>query len=198
MAAQQFAEVLGNPYDVWVAPVGTVVPTTDAAPTGGWTKFGTNGSLNQGSAGVTIGITEAVSNFKPSGGTRIVKDWRTQEDLTVAFSLVDTTVEQLSAILDAVAITTVAASTAVAGSKKIQLIRGVKVAYFAILVRGLSPYDDGTGLTAQWAFSRCCQSANQSIVYVPGTPAEVACQFDSRGVTAGSDSSYEAQTAAIL
>lgn len=199
MAAAQFAEVIGSPYAVWVAPIGTAFPTVDSAPAAGWVEFGTNGTENQGTKGVTLGISETISSFKPAGDTLKVKDWRTEEDVTVAFSVVDTTVEQLSQILDGATITTVAASTAVAGNKSIHLKRGVNVAYFALLVRGLSPYDDGTNtMNAQWEFARVCQEGNQSIVYVPGTPAEVDCQFGVRGSIATDPSTYRAMTSAHL
>jgi hypothetical protein len=199
MAAQKFAEVVGNPYDVWVAAAGTAFPAIDAVPGGGWTKFGTNGSQNQASKGVTVNIAETINSFRPAGDTLIVKDWRTAEDPNVQFGLVDTTVETLSQILQNATITTVAATTALAGQKSIKLKQGFNVTYFALLVRGLSPYDDGTGLNCQWEFTRVAQTGSQAITYVAGTPAEVDCEFSIRGDVTGQDPAiYRAQTGAHL
>lgn len=200
MPAEAFAEVIGNPYKAWVAPVGTAAPAIDATEDDldpAWFVLGTNGIDNQGSDGVTVALGQTVSSFTPAGSTLPVKDWRTDEALSVAFSLVDTTVEQVAKVLDDATITTVAAATGIAGEKSVSLVRGVEVVYFALLVRGLSPYDDGTGLNAQYEFSRVCQSASQSIKYLKGTPAEVACEFAIRGDVNGNDPAlYRAQNAA--
>lgn len=194
-----YAEVLGVPYAAWVAPVGTVFPKVDVAPAVAWKEFGTNGVDNQGTNGVTTNLAETISSFKPGGKTLKIKDWRTEEDITVQFGIVDLTVETLSQILDDTAITTTAAATGVAGEKSISLVRGVPVAYYALLLRGLSPYDDGTGFVAQWEFTRVCQTGSQAINYVPGTPAEAACEFSVRGDVGTNDPAvYRAQTAAAL
>lgn len=202
MAAEEFAEVIGTPYDVWTGPVGTPFPDVDTPVVSfdaAWFHMGTNGIDNQGSDGVTVNLGETISNFTPAGGTLPVKGWRTEEAVSVAFSLVDLTVDQLAVVMDDAEITTVAATTGHAGKKSMSLIRGIQLAYFAVLVRGLSPYDDGTGLIAQWKFSRCYQSANQAPKYVKGTPAEVACEYTICGtVNADDPGLYDGQTAAKL
>ena len=197
MAAQKFAEVVGTPYAVWVAPTGTAFPAVDAAPGTPWAQLGVNGTQNQGDKGVTVNFAETINDFRPAGSTYKVKSWRTAEDPTVAFSVVDTTVELVSAILDSATITTVAASSSVAATKSIKTKRSFQVSFYSLLVRGLSPYDDGTGLTAQWQFTRVCQTGNQSIAYVPGTPAEVDCEFSVYDDVSGVDPGlYIAETAA--
>lgn len=203
MTAEAYAEVIGSPYAVWVAPVGTTFPKIDSPSASfdpAWFELGTNGIDNQGSKGVTIAAgAQTISSFKPNGGTLKVKDWRTDEDPTVQFSLVDTTVETVAKILDDATITTTPAASGVAGQKSVSIIRGVYVKYFAVLCRGISPYDDGTGLNAQWEFARCAQTATSSLAYVLGTPAEVDCQFDIRGTVNGSDPAmYRGQTDAAL
>jgi hypothetical protein len=196
MSAEEFSEVVAAPYEVWVAPVGTAAPAIDAAPGVGWEELGQNGIDNQGSDGVALGFGETVTSFTPAGKTLPVKQWRTDESLSVAFSLVDMTVETLSKILDDAAITTVAAGAGVAGEKSISLVRGTQVKTFALLVRGLSPYDDGTGLQAQYEFGRVSQSGSQAPKYVKGTPAELACEFTVLGTVTGDDEAiYRAEDA---
>jgi hypothetical protein len=198
MAAQKYAEVVGTPYSVYVAAVGTAFPAVDAVPGTGWTLLGVNGINNQGDVGVTVNLGETTSDFTPAGDTLPVKEWRTAEALSVQFSLVDTTVEAFSAILDNAVITTVAPTTGAGGYKSIKLKRGITVATYAVLVRGLSPYDDGSGtFNAQYEFTRCSQSGSQAPKYVKGTPAELAVEFKILGDVSGTDPAlYLAQTAA--
>lgn len=200
MSAAAYAEVIGNPYSIWVAPVGTTPPAIDAAPSASWFLLGTNGINNQGSDGVTVNLGETISSFTPAGDTLKVKDWRTDEDLSVAFSLVDLTVEQFAKIMDDAAVTTVAASSGVAGQKSLKLKRGINLKYYALLARGLSPYDDGTGaFNAQYEFTRVCQTGSQAPKYLKGTPAELAVEFSIRGDVAGNDPAlYRAQNALAL
>jgi len=203
MTAAPFAEVVGSPYTVWVASVNAAAPAldaTDASLTPTWTILGTNGINNQGSGGITVNLGETVSEFTPAGLTLPVKAWRTDEKLTVDGSVVDVTVEQFSTILDQTTITTVAAGTGNPGHKSIKLVRGVDMKYFSLLVRGISPYDDGTGtMKAQYVFTRVYQSGSQSPKYLKGTPAELAWEFTICGNIQGFDPAvYDAQTAAHL
>lgn len=200
MAAEAFAEVIGTPYAAWLAPVGTVAPNIDALESAfdeAWVELGTNGINNQGSDGVTVNLGRTTQEFTPAGGTLPVKSWTTDEKITVALSLVDLTVEQFAAVMDDAAVTTVGAASGHAGSKSFNLIRGINVAYYALLVRGLSPYDDGTGLNAQYMFSRVYQSGSQAPKYLKGTPAELALEFTICGDVLGHDPAiYQAQNAA--
>lgn len=199
MPAEAYAEVVAAPYTAWVAPVGTAAPAVDAAPAAGWFQLGTNGEDNQ-SDGVTVNLGETIQEFKPAGKTLPVKAWRTDEKLTVDFSLADVSVEQFAKIMDDAAITTVAAATGVAGEKSFSLIRGVQVHTYALLVRGLSPYDDGTGVfVAQYEFSRVYQSGSQAPKYALDNPSVLACEFTILGDIAGNDEAiYRAQDAAAL
>lgn len=199
MTAEAFAEVVGTPYSVRVAPVGTSIPAInlpDGSLDAAWALVGTNGINNQGASGVTVGLGRTMTHYTPAGGTLPVKSWVTDEAITVGGSVVDTTIEQASLVLDEAAITTVAAASGIAGKKSIKLVRGVAVHYYAVLVRGLSPYDDGSGLVAQYHFARCFQSASQSLAYLKGTPAELAWEFTIAGTVTGEDPAlYEAETA---
>lgn len=192
MAAEAYAEVIGTPYDVWLAPVGTAEPAiniAEAAFDPAWLLLGTNGINNQGSAGVTVNLGRTTQDWTPQGGTLPVKSWTTDEKATVDFSLVDMTVEQFAAVMDDAAVTSIAPASGNGhiGKKSFSLIRGISVHYYAMLVRGLSPYDDGTGLNAQYMFSRVYQSGSQAPKYLKGTPAELAAQFTISGDVSGHD-----------
>lgn len=200
MAAEAYAEVIGTPYACWLGAVGTVAPLIDDDEDSfdeAWVQLGTNGINNQGTDGVTVNLGRTTTDYTPAGETLPVKSWTTDEKATVAVSLVDLTVEQFAAVMDDAAVTNVTASTGHAGEKSFSLIRGVAVHYYALLVRGLSPYDDGTGLQAQYEFARVYQSGSQAPKYLKGTPAELACEFTISGTVNGQDPAlYRAQDAA--
>lgn len=190
MTAERFAEVVGTPYSTWLAPVGTAAPAVDALESAfdaAWVEIGTNGIDNQGANGVTVTLGRTMNHFTPAGSTLPVKSWTTDEGITVGGSVVDLTVEQFGLILDDAAVATVGAASGHAGEKSITLVRGVAVHYYALLVRGLSPYDDGTGLTAQYEFSRVYQDAQQQPQHLKGTPAELAWEFTICGDVNGHD-----------
>jgi hypothetical protein len=190
MSAEAFAEVIGTPYEAWVGAVGTVAPAIDTDPADfdpAWLELGTNGINNQGSEGVTVNLGRTTQDWTPAGGTLPVKSWTTDEKLTVAMGIVDLTVEQFSAIMDDAAVTTVAAGSGTAGQKSFSLVRGIQVHYYSLYVRGLSPYDDGSGLQAAYEFSRVYQSGSQSPKYLKGTPAELALEFTICGDVNGND-----------
>lgn len=198
MAPAAYAEVIGNPYEIWVAPVGTAFPDVDEAPTGDWEEFGTNGINNQGDGGVTLTIGGgSVSKFTPAGGVLPVKGWRTEQAMAVTFSVVDTTVEELAKILDSAAVTSTAAASGVPGKKSVSLELPIELEYVSLLARGLSPYDDGGGsMIAQYKFTRVSQEGDIAPVYQKGTPAELACTFGVYGDVEGNDPAvYEAQDA---
>jgi hypothetical protein len=200
MSAAAFAEVIGNPYEIWVAPVGTAFPDVDEVPDDIdplWAQFGVNGIDNQGDGGVTVTIGGGnVNKFTPAGRVLPVKGWRTEQNLMVAFSVVDTTVENLARILDDAAVTTTAPAAGVPGKKSVSLELPIELEYVALLARGLSPYDDGSGeMIAQYLFTRVSQEGDIAPVYQKGTPAELACEFAVYGDVEGEDPAlYEAQT----
>jgi hypothetical protein len=200
MTAEAYAEVIGTPYSTWLAPVGTDAPAIDTDEADfdpAWVELGTNGIMNQGSDGVTVNLGRTTQDFTPAGGTLPVKSWTTDEKLTVAFSLVDVSVEQFAAVMDDAAVTTISAASGAAGQKRISLVRGIAVKYYALLVRGISPYDDGTGLSAQYEFTRVYQSGSQAPKYLKGTPAELACEFTICGDINDNDpAQYAAEEAA--
>lgn len=199
MTAAAFAEVIGNPYEIWVASVGADQPDVDEDPADSdWEQLGVNGIDNQGESGVVVTIGGGnVNKFTPAGRTLPVKGWRTDQATMVAFSVVDTTVEAIATILDDAAITTVAPSAGTPGKKSVSLELGVELEYVALLARGLSPYDDGSGtMIAQYLFSRVSQEGDIAPTYLKGTPAELACTFGIYGDVSGNDPAvYEAQTA---
>lgn len=174
-------EVICNPLTVYLAPVGTAFPATNAAPSGSWFKLGTSGTKNYDEKGVTVTHSQTVATWTPAGGTGARKAYRTAESLAIDFELVDLTAEQYAEILNGATVTTAAGPPA---TKSFNLQQGLSVALFALLARGVSPINDS--LPAQYQVPIVYQAANPAPVYSKGAPAGLACQFVSlEDATAG-------------
>jgi hypothetical protein len=166
-------EVVVGPYTVYVAPVGTVFPATNAAPAGAWIKLGTSGAKNYDDKGVTVSHHQTIQRWKPAGGTGNRKAWRSAESFTVEFDLVDLTLEQYGVILNNAAVTTQVGPPA---TKTIQLQQGIIVATFALLARGNSPYNET--LPAQYQVPIAFQAADPAPVFSLGAPSGLACSWE--------------------
>jgi len=168
-------EIIAAPFKVYFAPVGTAFPLIDAAPAAAWKLVGSSGDLNYLDEGVKVSHSQTMSLFRALGDAGSRKAFRTEEDLLIALSLADLTLEQYAHALNSNAVTTVAAGSGTAGYKKIGLSRGFSVATVALLVRGPSPYGDGW--TLQFQVPRAAQTGNPEPVMRKGEPAALALEW---------------------
>ena len=173
----ELAEVVASPYTAWVAPAGTAFPTLSTAEgsfASGWTKVGTSGDLNYSEAGVTVTHTQGVSQFVSAGGITPRKSWRTDEGMQVAFDLVDLSPTQYALIMDNATVTTVTGSGA---QQSFKLKRGIKIHFYALLLRGVSTRNES--LASQYQIPACYQASNPAPKFaLKGGPAMLALQFD--------------------
>lgn len=172
-------EIVAAPVTMYMATLGTAMPAVDAtaaAITGaGWTLIGTNGNLDYDSAGVTVTHNQTLATFQPLGTTAPNKVWRTSEQLEVSVTLADISPTAYSVALNDVAVTTVVATTGLAGESDIPLLQGISVAVYALLVVGTSPMNNL--YQAQYQIPAVYQASNPAPVYKLGTPAELALTF---------------------
>lgn len=169
-------EVVCAPFVVWKAPVGEAFPLIDAAPGGLWTKFGTSGELNYDEEGVIVEHPQEIAEWMSGGDTGIRKVFRTKDLFKVHFTLVDITLEQYSHAINGNAITAVAASSGVAGYKKMGLSRGSNVSQYALLIRGMSPYMASGNI--QYEVDIAFQTGSQNVnLGKKGTPAGLMLEF---------------------
>jgi hypothetical protein len=168
-------EIVGQPLALWLAPVATAFPLVDAAPSGTWVLIGTSGKRSQDESGVAVTHNQTINEVRPGGALGPVKAFRSSEDLKFKLTIWDVTLEQVKLALNANTLTTVAASTGVAGYKKMGLSRGMNVTEYALLARGVSPYADL--MNAQYQVPRCYMSNSPTIVYKKGMPAGVELEF---------------------
>lgn len=169
-------EIIGQPLSLWLAPVGTAFPDVNEAPANPWVQVGTSGDRSQNEEGVTVTHNQTLNKVRTGGSTGAVKVFRPEEDLMFRLTLLDVSLEQYKLALNANALTTVAAGAGTIGTKTIGLSRGKSVATYALLVRGVSPYDDGFNM--QYQVPRCYQSANPAIAYRKGQPAGIELSFE--------------------
>jgi hypothetical protein len=198
MPQQVHPEILAAPLTLWLGPVGTAFPLIDAAPgtfSDAWTMVGTNGDVNYDSTGITVTHNKTFATWTSVGSTAPIKAWCTNEALEIAVVLADLSPEQYALAMNDVPVTTVAATSEVAGEMDFPLLGGYQVATFALLARGLSAVDNT--LNAQYAVPCVYQSANPAPVFKLGAPAELALTYttllDPNGNGFGE---YQQQTAA--
>lgn len=169
-------EIVGAPLTLWLAPVGTAFPLVNAAPAVAWVKIGTNGTRNQSEDGVTVRHNQTLNKVRPGGALGAVKAFRTEEDLSFGLTLWDITLEQYMLALNANTLTTTAAGVGTAGFKKMGLSQGHSVKEYALLARGVSPYDEA--MTAQYQVPRCYQADSPELAYRKGVPAGLKLMFE--------------------
>jgi hypothetical protein len=168
-------EIIGAPFTLWVASVGTAFPNVDVNPAVGWTKVGTSGDLNYMDEGVTVEHSQSINFFRAAGDTGSRKAFRTEEDCMVRLTLADLTLEQYKLALNGNSLTPVAEASGIPGTKKLGLSRGLTIDTRALLVRGPSPYmADGI---AQYEIPVAVQTGKQQLVYRNGQPAGLALEW---------------------
>lgn len=188
-------EIIGAPYEVYVAPVGTTFPALDAAPSGSWFKLGTSGTKSYDDDGVTVKMPQKQTEFRGAGSTVPRKTWRTEEDHYIGVTLMDVSITQVAKVLGDAAITVVAPGAGIAGESKINLTQGISVKQYAVLARGISPANEA--LTAQYEMDSACNDGEPEVVYSKGKPAGVATNW--RAIDAAGNATHcrlRVQTAA--
>lgn len=176
MANQAPYEIIMTPFTVYVAPVGETFPLINVVPAGNWTKFGVSGLRSLDEGGVKVSIDSKYDEFRGQS-TVVRKVVRTEENITVAFSLADITLESIKKALGENAITTTAAASAIPGNKSINLYRGYDVACVSLLIRGASPYSGDANSFLQYELPRCYQSGKMSVKHGKGKPSMVDLEF---------------------
>jgi hypothetical protein len=166
-------EIIAAPLTVYVAPVGTAFPLTNAAPSGSWFKLGTLGSKSYDAKGVTVTHNETIGSFTPAGGTAKRKVFRTDEEFLIDFDLADLTIEQYAKIMNDATVNVTAGPPA---TKDINLMQGLTVATFALLARGISPIADN--LPAQYQVPLAYENAQTKPVYSKGAATLLSVQYE--------------------
>ena len=133
-------EILTGPVSVFVATAGTANPeigVADADLPAAWNLLGASLSDD----GLVLTPSDALEPTRTLDSPRRKKLHRTEDDLEITCALVDLTVETFGRVLNNAAVTSQAASGGTAGYRQVTIGRGFDINYFAVLVRGTSPYN---------------------------------------------------------
>ncbi len=134
-------EVMGAPHAVFIAPVGTTrTALTVATPVGPWVEVGKRGNRSFSEEGVRVNSPAAYNYFRGNASAAPLKGFRSEEDVIIAVTLADLTLESLALAFNKTS--TDVTETGI--TRTLGLSRGLGVSTFALMVRGPSPYmDDG-------------------------------------------------------
>ena len=155
--------VIGGPFTVYRAPVGTAFPAIGAAPAAEWIALGVNGNKSYDESGVTVRHSQSVNRIRTAGSTGPIKVARTEEDMEIEFTLLDLTLEAYAQSLSQQTVTD-------SGAERVfGPYRGFAIPESAWLLRGTSPYDDTLNL--QWELPRGYTEGAPEIALVKGEPA---------------------------
>lgn len=160
-------EIIVGPADVWVAEVATAFPLVDVTPAAAWK------SLGKTDGGVTVTHGQSLGKIRVDQITGPLKIIRTEEDLTIAFSLAELTLETYGRVLNDASVVPDAGPPA---TKKIGLYGDVDVKQWALLVRGGSPYMNAI---MQYEVPICSQSGTPSVSFTRDAKAVLSCEFQS-------------------
>jgi hypothetical protein len=161
--------VIGGPFTVYRAAVGTAFPALGVAPSGDWNLLGVNGNKSYSEDGVTVRHPQTVNRIRPAGSTGPIKAARTDEDFEVQFTLWDLTLEQLAQALSQQTVTD-------SGAERVMgIYRGFTIPESALLIVGTSPYDDT--LTMQYEVPRAYTEGAPEVAFTKGQPAGLEFLF---------------------
>ena len=168
-------EVIGAPFTVWTAPVGSTFPVINVVPTTPWAKLGTSGDLNYMEDGVTVSHAQSLELWRSLGSPGPRKAFRSEEEFRVSFMLADLTLEQYANVLNGNAVADTPAGVGTPGIKSIGLSRGVLVNQVALVIRGAGPY--GATFDMQFEIPRAVNAGEPEPVFRRDEPAALAVEF---------------------
>jgi hypothetical protein len=169
---------------MYLAPVATAFPNLDTAPPAPWTTIGTAGTKSMVNTGVTVSQPQTLGTFVPAGSAAIRKAWRQTEELTVALSLADMSPAQYALQLNNAAVSANVATGGAPGDQHFELMRGVLVYSFALLLRGVSPFQEA--YSAQYEVSAAYNAGNAAPVFSNQGPAVLAIEWHAYELNSGS------------
>lgn len=169
-------EIIAAPFVAYRAELGEPFPAVNEVVAGNWVMLGTSGDESYDPEGVQVTHSQDVNLVRPLGSTAPVKAFRREEDLVIAFTLWDVSLEAYSSALNSNPVATVAAGAGTPGTKTLQFYQGEQVATMALLLRALvSPYGDQ--MSMQYEVPYCSMTGNPEVVYRKGEPAGLALEF---------------------
>lgn len=172
-------EVISAPGTAYLAATGTAFPAINAAPSGSFTKLGTNGDLNyDGATGIVVSHPQSINKWRSLGDLGSRKIFPTEEDLMIKLKVVDLTLEQLKYALNNNTVTDTAAGSGTAGHRKVGLSRSFTVSTFALLLRfNTSAYGATATWNTQYEIPIVAMMGSPELMYKQGEPVGYELEF---------------------
>ncbi len=160
-----FESIVVGSGSIFLGPVGEAFPDTDAVPGGNWVDLG------EFDGGVTANFDQTIDQHFIDSESGPVKATRSQEQLTIAVSLAEATMENLAKVLDDAGFSNDAGPPA---TRTVSGYRGLDVQEFALLFRGESPYG---AFNAQFQVPRAYQSGTIGAAYTKESKTLIPAEF---------------------
>lgn len=188
-------EILVATLKVYTGPVNEARPDLNDAPAGNWTLLGSNGKNNYTEDGVIVTPEETIDEFFALGSAAPQKAFRTQERFTVGVTVADMTAETLAKIFNDASVADTAPGSGTAGVRDFDLLQGVTVTEYGLLLRGdVGPYIASSKM--QWWIPRVYIESKGAIASVKGEPGMMEVVFAALEHATNGFGKYEAQDAA--
>jgi hypothetical protein len=159
-------------------------------PPAPWTTLGTAGAKSYIDTGVTVTHSQTLGTFVPGGSTAIRKAWRQTEELVVTFSIADLTPAQYALQINGNAVTTSAATGGQPADQHFEVLRGVQVNSYSMLIRGISPFQEA--YFAQYEIGACYNGGAAAPVFSKQGPAALAVEWHAYELVIGSLATFRA------
>ena len=188
-------EIMVATLKVYTGPVNEARPDLNDAVAGNWVLLGLTGKLDYTEDGVIVTPSETIETFKSLGSTAPQKAFRTDEEFTVGVTVADMTAETLAKVFNDGSVTDTAPGSGTAGVRDFDLLQGVAVTEYGLLLRGdVGPYIASSKM--QWWIPRVYVESIGPIAAVKGEPGMYEVVFAALEHASNGFGKYEAQDAA--
>ena len=161
-------EIPVGPLDIYLAAaVEAEDLVDDGDPAGNWHKLGTSGTENYTEDGITITHSQRIRETRAVGATGPLKAIREEESLTIALTLMDLTLGELTYLLNKTAATSVSNGNTY---DWLGMRRGPDVTVLSLIAKGESMSPEGA-YDMQLYVPRVYQSGDMSPVFSKGENA---------------------------
>ena len=168
MASNNPQEIIQAPYTVFLSTGPGTYPAITASPGAEWAELGITTRQEDGT-GVSVAHSQAGQSVRVEGYTGPVKWYRTSEDQTVSFRLLDVKPSTYKHALSG------DAETQTGATDKIGLSRSLNTREVKLLIRGTSSLLEGGN--AQYEIPRAVQTGSPTVAYSKGKATGLDFEF---------------------
>lgn len=182
-------QVVAGPLAVFVKPYAGGVPAmpvinrsaADLVGADGYQLLGRRGADSVKRDGVMLVSTQENTSHTGAAGTKPTDRWRTKDEASLRFSLVDLQLETLAVLLDQTVVSTV--HGAQPDHKEIGIGRPLELKRWSVLARGRSPYANEGDKLRQYLLFCATVTSNYEETNALDNPTDVQFEFSALALT---------------